>query len=310
VRRLVAALERRNSGNGAQLAVTGWAPLHFLNDMNIAPRQRLFGLGMRKPHYGRFIDGSAPVDFVEVISENFMFEGGRPLLTLGRVREHYPIALHGVSMSVGSALGIDRAYLAHLRSLVDRVDPLFVSDHLCWTGFEQFNSHDLLPLPYTEESLAVVAGNVSQAQDQLGRQLLIENPSSYVVFDHSTMTEWDFLSELCRLTGCGLLLDINNVFVSSKNHGFDPLQYIQSLRHCDVQQFHLAGHDDSGAILIDTHDREVPSDVWALYRLAAEIFPFAAAMIERDGEIPPLDSLLAELEHARQIVVGNILEAA
>lgn len=262
---------------------------------------RLFGLGMRKPHYKEFVAGSVPVDFVEVVSENFMFDGGRPFVTLSRVREHYPIILHGVSMSLGSVSGLNPAYLTRLKELIDRIDPLFVSDHLCWTGLGKFNSHDLLPLPYTDEALALVCGNILEAQDRLGRQILVENPSSYVTFEHSTMTEWQFLRELCRVSGCGLLLDVNNVFVSAMNHRFDAIEYVEALRDCDVRQIHLAGHDNSGSIRIDTHDRPVCADVWELYRLVARLFPAAATMIERDDAIPPLEWLLSELDQARAI---------
>lgn len=261
----------------------------------------LFGLGLRKPHYRQFVEGLVPVDFVEVISENFMVGGGRPLVTLARVREHYPVALHGVSMSLGSVSGLNDVHLRKLRLLIDIVEPLFVSDHLCWTGYGGFNSHDLLPLPYTPEALAVVSANVAEAQERLGRQILVENPTSYVTFDHSTMTEWEFIRELCERTSCGLLLDVNNIFVSAMNHGFDPLRYVAALEGCDVRQIHLAGHDDSGEIRIDTHDRLVCAAVWDLYREAIARFPAAATMIERDDEIPPIEWLLAELDQARAI---------
>lgn len=278
--------------------------------MNDTRSTRRFGLGLRKPHYAHFVDGSAPVDFVEVISENFMVDGGRPLATLSKVREHYPVALHGVSMSVGSALGVQASYLSRLRELVWRIDPLFVSDHLCWTGASGFNSHDLLPLPYTYETLMVVSRNVMRAQDFLGRQILIENPSSYVSFQQSVFTEAEFLVALCRIAGCGLLLDVNNVFVSSINHGFDAAAYIDSLSGCDVQQIHLAGHEDSGPVIVDTHDRAVCEEVWELYRHASARFPSAATMIERDDDIPPLEQLLVELDRARSIAATAELLAA
>jgi len=262
---------------------------------------RAFGLGLRKPHYASFIDGEVSVDFVEVISANFMVEGGRPLVTLDKVRRHYPVALHGVSMSIGSATGLDPFYLMRLRQLVDRIDPLFLSDHLCWTGVDGFNSHDLLPMPYTEEALATVCSNISRAQEALGRQILVENPSSYVTFDESVMAECDFLREMALRSGCGLLLDVNNVFVSAANHGFDPISYIDALKGLPVRQMHLAGHDDSGPIIIDTHDRQVCDQVWDLYRHAARTFPTAATMIERDDDIPMLDDLLRELDQARAI---------
>jgi uncharacterized protein (UPF0276 family) len=264
-------------------------------------RTRLFGLGLRKPHYRQFVEGSVPVDFVEVISENFMVEGGRPLVTLSKVRENYPVALHGVSLSLGSVSGLNEDHFQQLQLLIDRVDPLFVSDHLCWTGYGKFNSHDLLPLPYTEEALSIVSRNVIEAQGRLNQQILVENPTSYVTFDHSSMSEWEFIRELSRMTGCGLLLDVNNVFVSAMNHGFDALQYIQALKGCDVRQIHLAGHDDAGPIRIDTHDRMICGAVWDLYRAAIALFPEAATMIERDDQIPPIEWLLVELDQARVI---------
>lgn len=269
--------------------------------MTIEDRPGLFGLGLRRPHYRQFIEGLVPVDFVEVISENFMVEGGRPLATLARVREHYPVALHGVSMSLGSVSGLNETHLSELQSLIERVDPLFVSDHLCWTGFKEFNSHDLLPLPYTEEALSVVSQNIIEAQERLDRQILVENPTSYVTFKHSSISEWEFIREISSRTGCGLLLDVNNVFVSAMNHEFDALSYIEALEGCDVRQIHLAGHDDTGPIRIDTHDRVICSEVWDLYRTAILLFPKAATMIERDDEIPPVEWLLAELDKARAI---------
>ena len=260
-----------------------------------------FGLGLRSVHYGDFLERQIPVDFVEVISENFMIDGGRPLDILDRVRQRYPVALHGVSMSIGSADGLDLEHLGRLKRLVDRIDPLFVSDHLCWTRIDGFNSHDLLPLPYTTEALDVVCSNVEQAQDTLGRAMLIENPSSYLVFAGADMTEWEFLAELCRRTGCELLLDINNIFVSATNHGFDALDYLSGIPAEKVRQIHLAGHSQGEALLIDTHDTPVPSSVWALYAAALARIGPVATMIERDDAIPPLADLLAELDMARAI---------
>ena len=260
-----------------------------------------FGLGLRKPHYPEFLEQRVAVDFVEVISENFMVDGGRPKRILQEIRERYPVALHGVSMSVGSADGVDAAYLARLRALVDETEPLFVSDHLCWTQFGGFNSHDLLPLPYTDEALDIVCANVGQAQDMLGRQMLIENPSTYVAFDGDTMREWGFLEAMCARTGCGLLLDINNIFVSATNHGFDPIAYLEGIPHERVRQIHLAGHSQGDAMLIDTHDSPVPPSVWDLYAHVLPRLGPTATMIERDAAIPPLHELLAELDHARAI---------
>lgn len=262
-----------------------------------------FGLGLRKPHYADFLDGDAPiaVDFVEVISENFMVEGGRPRHLLRQVRERHPVALHGVSMSIGSVDGIDRDYLSRLRALVDEVDPMLVSDHLCWTRIEGFNSHDLLPLPYTEEALDVVCANIAVAQDMLGRAMLIENPSSYVAFADAPMTEWQFLDEMCARTGCSLLLDVNNIYVSATNHGFDPQDYLAGIPADRVGQIHLAGHSQGRELLIDTHDKPVPPQVWALYETALARVGPVATMIERDDDIPPLAELLDELVIARDM---------
>jgi len=260
-----------------------------------------FGLGLRKPHYADILDHRVAVDFLEVISENFMIDGGRPRRILRQVRERYPVALHGVSMSVGSADGVDRAYLARLRALVDEIDPLFVSDHLCWTRLGGFNAHDLLPLPYTEEALETVCANIAAAQDRLGRAILIENPSSYVAFDGAAMSEWAFLDAVCARTGCGLLLDVNNVFVSATNHGFDARAYLDGIPHARVRQIHLAGHRQGETLLIDTHDRAVPPPVWDLFAHVLPRLGPVATMIERDDAIPPLRDLLAELDQARAI---------
>lgn len=268
----------------------------------LLPRFAGFGLGMRTEHYDAYLDGSAPVDFVEIISENFMGDGGRPLHLLEQVRSNYPVAMHGVSMSIGSADGLKGDYLARLKRLADRIEPLWVSDHLCWTGIDGFNSHDLLPLPYTREALDIASANIALAQDLLDRPLLIENPSSYIQFAEDAMTEWEFLGELTRRTGCYLLLDINNVFVSATNHGFDPLAYLGGIPFDRVRQIHLAGHSaGQDGLLIDTHDHPVPDPVWALYAQAMPLLGEVAVMIERDDDIPPLDTLLDELAMARRL---------
>lgn len=269
-----------------------------------------FGLGLRKPHYAEFLETRVAVDFVEVISENFMVDGGRPRRILREVRERYPVALHGVSMSLGSADGLDGAYLARLRALVDEVEPVFVSDHLSWSRIEGFNAHDLLPLPYTNEALDIVADNIVRAQDVLGREMLIENPSTYIDFAPADMTEWEFLDALCARTGCGLLLDVNNVFVSASNHGFDPLAYLDGIPHARVRQIHLAGHSQGSELLIDTHDQPVPVSVWKLYAHLLPRLGAVATMIERDDAIPPLHELLAELGTARRIAADGMRAAA
>jgi uncharacterized protein (UPF0276 family) len=267
-----------------------------------------FGLGLRRQHYADFLDRTVAVDFLEIISENYMVDGGRPLATLDALRAKHPVAMHGVSMSIGAVQGLDRAYLQRLKALADRVQPLWVSDHLCWTGIDGRTAHDLLPLPYDGETLDLVCTNVQHAQDVLQRPLVIENPSSYVAFADSEMTEWEFLAALCRRTGCHLLLDVNNVYVSATNHGFDALAYLAGLPADRVRQIHLAGHTP-GDIVIDTHDRPVCDAVWDLYCAACERFGPVATMIERDDNIPPLDELLAELAVARRLAAGERLAA-
>ena len=267
-----------------------------------------FGLGLRKQHYSEFLETRVPVDFVEVISENFMVDGGRPRRILRQVREKYPVILHGVSLSVGSVGGLDLDYLRRLRKLVDEIEPLFVSDHLCWTRSADFNSHDLLPLPFDGETLDVVTANVLKTQEVLGREILLENPSSYLNFT-SEMKEWEFLSELCARTGCGLLLDVNNVYVSACNNGFDAIQYLDGLCPKDVYQIHLAGHSKGTELLIDTHDQEVPDSVWQLYRHVLPKLGPVATMIERDDAIPELSELLSELDTAR-FIAGSFGRAA
>jgi uncharacterized protein len=244
------------------------------------------------------------VDFVEVISENFMVDGGKPLAVLDAVRRHYPVALHGVSLSIGSAGGVDRDYLARLRALADRVQPMWVSDHLCWTRTSAHNSHDLLPLPYTEEALKIVCDNLDVAQNALGRAILLENPSSYLEFPENEMGEAAFLAEVAKRSGCYLLLDVNNVYVSAQNHGFGADAYIAALPMDRVRQIHLAGHTPAqvkGGLLIDTHDRPVIDAVWSLYRRTVARLRAVAVMIERDDNMPPLPDLLAELDVARGV---------
>ena len=263
-----------------------------------------FGLGLRREHYADFLSSDVPVDFVEIISENFMATGGRPLHTLDAVRERHPVAMHGVSMSVGSAQGLNREYLGHLKALADRVRPLWVSDHLCWTGVDSFNSHDLLPLPYTEEALDLVCANIALAQDILERPMLFENPSSYFAFSDADYTEWEFLAQMTARTGCYLLLDVNNIYVSGTNHGFDPEAFLRGIPANRVRQFHLAGHSQGESMLIDTHDTPICDAVWHLYLSACERFGHAATMIERDGNIPGLAVLLAELDMARAVAAN------
>lgn len=262
-----------------------------------------FGLGLRPTHYADFLEGDVPVDFVEVISENYMVEGGKPLRVLEQVREKHPVILHGVSLSVGSAHGLDGQYLARLKALAERIEPLWVSDHLCWTRTSAHNSHDLLPLPLTSEALDLVCANIDTAQEALGRPMLFENPSSYLAFPEDEMPEWEFLSEMVRRTGCYLLLDVNNVYVSAHNHDFSAADYLAGLPLDRVRQVHLAGHE-KGEIIIDTHDRAVCDGVWDLYAQAIAQTGPVAVMIERDDAIPPLAELLGELGRARDITAA------
>jgi uncharacterized protein (UPF0276 family) len=271
----------------------------------------IFGLGLRTAHYRDFLADVPPaVDWLEILSDNYLVPGGKPLVMLDAIRARYPMAMHGVAMSLGSVAGPDPDYLKRIASLAQRVQPMWVSDHLCWTGVLGHQLHDLLPLPYSEEALAVVVRNVQRVQDALGRRLLVENVSSYVAFSASTMGEAEFLGALCDEADCDLLLDLNNVHVSAVNHGFDALGYLQQLPAHRVRQFHLAGHTDHGDHLIDTHDHPVADPVWALYRAALQRFGPVATMIERDDHIPPLPDLLAELATARRIADETLAVAA
>lgn len=260
-----------------------------------------YGLGLRPEHYEEILGGEPDVDWFEVVSENYMVAGGKPLYYLDRVRERYPVVMHGVSMSIGGTDPLDRDYLDRLKSLADRIGPRWISDHLCWTGFDGRQLHDLLPLPYTEEAVAHVAGRVEAVQDVLGSRILLENVSSYVTYRHSAMSEWEFLRAVAERADCLILLDINNIYVSAMNHGFDPEAYLDGVPPERLYQFHLAGHSRNGEIVVDTHDHDVPDPVWALYAGAVRRFGRVATMIERDADIPPLADLLVELEHARRV---------
>lgn len=272
-----------------------------------------FGLGLRTEHYRDFVAARQRVDWLEVISENYLVDGGKPLHFLDRIRRDYPMVMHGVSLSIGGTDAIDRAYLQQLRTLVDRIDPAWVSDHLCWTGTASLNLHDLLPVPYNEASLRHLDGRVAQVQDAIGRPLLLENVSSYVSYRADEMSEWAFISELVRRTGCELLLDVNNVYVSSVNHGFNPQLFIDAMPAVAVRQIHLAGHEDHGDYIIDTHDHPVCDAVWDLYAYTLRRLGPVPTMIERDDDIPALPVLVAELDAARVLarsVLGDKRDAA
>jgi len=260
-----------------------------------------YGLGLRTEHFDPVLDGNPAVDWFEIISENFMVAGGKPRHYLDRIRARYPLAMHGVSLSIGSSDPFDTGYLRQLKQLVREVDPIWVSDHLCWTGNGGINSHDLLPLPYTEEAIVHVTSRIDEVQDFLGRELLIENVSTYVSFANAEMDEAAFLSEIVRRSGCRILLDVNNIYVSSRNHGFDADAYVAALPAERIWQIHLAGHSDYGDYVIDTHDHPVCEAVWELYARTLERVGPVTTMIERDDAIPPLVDLVAELGRARRI---------
>ncbi len=271
-----------------------------------APRPELgFGLGLRPDHYLEILDGDPPVDWFEILSENYLVPGGKPLHYLDRVAERYPLVMHGVSLSIGSTEPLDQTYLADLGTLADRVQPPWVSDHLCWTGVQGLNLHDLMPLPFTEEALYHVAARIREVQDRLQRPFLVENVSSYVSYRHSTLSEWEFLAALASEADCGILLDVNNVYVSARNHGFDAVEYVRAMPPDRVWQIHLAGHTDNGDHLIDTHDAEIVDPVWSLYRVALDHLGPVSTMIERDDRIPPLQELLGELRIARAIAAAE-----
>ncbi|MCC7253641.1 DUF692 domain-containing protein [Hyphomicrobium sp.] len=267
-----------------------------------------FGLGLRPQHYTDIIEGSPDVDWFEVISENYMVPGGQPLRMLDKIRARYPIVMHGVSLSIASTAPFNAQYLSDLKALAERIEPRFVSDHLCWTGVHGVNLHDLLPIPYTREALDHVVARIDHVQEYLQRPIAIENVSTYIQFAHSEMPEWEFISELTRRTGCWLVFDVNNGFVSAFNHGWDAQAFIEGIPADRVVQFHLAGHEHNMSHIIDTHDALVPDEVWDLYRAAVERFGPVSTIIERDDDIPPLADLVAELATARSIAEDMLPE--
>ena len=260
------------------------------------------GIGLRREHYELVLRDRPDVPWFEVVTENFMSAGGRPRHVLDSVRADYPVGLHGVSLSIGSAEPVDRKYLRRLGELIDRVEPAFVSDHLCWTSLGGHNSHDLLPLPFTEEAIHNAASKIRQVQDSLGRRIMVENVSTYLRFRGSGMTEWEFLTAVVEEADCGILLDINNIYVNSRNHGFDPYLYLSGVPAGRVRQFHLAGHEDHGDFLIDTHDQPVPDPVWSLFRAAVRRFGPVPALIERDAHIPEFSFLQDEARRADRLL--------
>jgi uncharacterized protein (UPF0276 family) len=260
-----------------------------------------YGLGLRRQHYETILQEKPAIGWFEILTENYLVDGGKPLHYLERIRADYPVVMHGVSLSIGSTDPLNLEYLQRVKNLAARIEPAWISDHLCWTGVGGTNMHDLLPLPFTEEALRHVVDRVQRVQDLLGRQILLENVSSYFQYTQSTVPEWEFLCELAQRADCLLLVDINNIYVSAFNHEFDALTYLRHLPAERVQQFHLAGHLNRGDYLIDTHDHPVIEPVWQLYAEALRLFGPVSTMIERDDNIPPLAELLTELAHAREV---------
>lgn len=262
------------------------------------------GIGLRTRHYPRVLDGSLAPDWFEAIAENFMIEGGRPLAVLEKARAIAPLVLHGVSLSIGSVDALNEGYLRELAALAARVEPQWISDHLCWGSVGGHYAHDLLPLPFTEEAVAHVSERVRRVQDALGRRILLENVSSYVAFAHATLREWEFLAAIAERSDCGILLDVNNVHVSARNHGFDAEDYLAGLPAARIGQIHLAGHSDHGTHLLDTHDGPVVDAVWHLYASAVKRFGRVSTLVEWDDHVPEAEDVLAEAARARAIEKG------
>jgi uncharacterized protein (UPF0276 family) len=268
-----------------------------------------FGVGLRAEHYDHVLTERPAVDWFEAITENYLDTGGQPLHILEQVRRDYPLALHGVALSIGSTDPLDDPYLVRLRALIERLEPALVTDHLCWTGVGGRKLYDLLPLPYTEETLAHVVERVRRVQDALGHRIALENPSTYVAFRHSTMCESEFLAAVSIAADCGLLIDVNNVYVSAHNVGFEPRRYLDAIPPDRVAQIHLAGFTDMGSYLFDTHSAPVHEDVWTLYRYAVARFGAGATLVEWDADIPPFERVWAEASRARREASANATEA-
>ena len=265
-----------------------------------------FGLGLRTDHFQYVLEQQPDIDWFEITSENFMVPGGKPRYYLQAIGERYPIIMHGVSLSIGSVYPLDMDYLQRLKQLADEVQPLWFSDHLCWTTCDGFNSHDLLPLPYSEEAIDHVVARIRQVQEYIGRPFLIENLSSYLTYKSSEMEEWTFLNEIAERAGCRILFDVNNVYVSARNHGFAAVDYLNGINPDRVQQFHMAGHSEYPDHIVDTHDHAIVDAVWDLYRQAVRRFGAVSTMIERDDHIPAFPELQSELDIAREIALQEI----
>ena len=260
------------------------------------------GIGLRTPHYAEVLTELPAIPWLEVHSENFFADGGRPHEILEQVRSHYPLSLHGVGLSLGSTDPLNTWHLDKLKGLIERYEPGLVSEHLCWCSVDNRYFNDLLPLPYTEDALRHVSDRISQVQDYLGRQILIENLSSYLQFTDSTIPEWEFIAAVAEHSGCAILLDVNNIYVNARNHGFDASAYLEAIPVAAVKEMHLAGYEDEGDCLIDTHGRPVADDVWLLYEQAVYRFGRVPTLIEWDTDIPPLTVLLGEADHAQDIM--------
>ncbi|HHT0594347.1 TPA: DUF692 domain-containing protein [Legionella anisa] len=267
-----------------------------------------FGLGLRPDYYEEILEQKPNLDWFEILTENYMVPGGKPLYYLDQIRTHYPVVMHGVSLSLGSTDPLDRDYLNQLSALAARVEPVWISDHLCWTGVNGINAHDLLPVPYTRETVNHVVSRIQQVQDFLGCPILIENVSSYLTYKQSEMTEWEFIQEIVKQADCYILLDINNIYVSSVNHQFNPIDYIMAMPAERVAQIHLAGHANHGNYIIDTHDAPVTQPVWDLYAATLQRLGPISSMIERDDNMPPFAELLAEVNRARRIAESILVE--
>lgn len=268
-----------------------------------------FGLGLRSCHYDDILSTKPALDWFEILTENYLVPGGKPLHYLDNIRTHYPMVMHGVSLSLGSTEPLDKTYLKKVQQLAKRIEPEWISDHLCWTGTEGLNMHDLLPLPYTKEVVTHVVARIDEVQNYLKRPILIENVSSYLSYQHSEMSEWEFILTIARQSGAYILLDVNNIYVSSVNHGFHALDYVKAMPKDKIAQIHLAGHSKQGDYIIDTHDAPIIQEVWDLYRHAILHLGPISTMIERDDNIPPLTTLLDELAIAKEIVAHANLEA-
>lgn len=260
-----------------------------------------FGLGLRPDYYEEILQQNHCLDWFEITTENYLIPGGKPLYYLDKIRENYPVVMHGVSLSLGSSEPLDTAYLKELKSLADRIEPAWISDHLCWTGVNGLNMHDLLPIPYTQQAIHHIVNRIEEIQDYLGQRILIENVSSYLTFAQSEMSEWEFISQIANRADCYLLLDVNNIYVSSINHNFKALEYINGLPAERIVQIHLAGHSNHGDYIIDTHDAPVIQPVWDLYAATIKRFGNISTMIERDDNMPPFSELLSEIDKARSI---------